>query len=258
MSRIVKLVMGRSLILGNIFKEVSNLIKTKTGASRCLSVNNTGEVYLSNFQTSKMTYHGTTTVGIACSDGVVLAADTRAIAGGYFIAHKSVKKIQKIADHLALTIAGGVADAQNVVDTIRHYTNIYKLEKRKPIPVKSAARLTSNIFFSARFYPYMADIIIGGVDEDGGSVFNIDLLGSLAKEKYYSSGSGSPVAFGILDSEYKDGLVVKDAIQIAAKAILAAIQRNAGTGDGFDIAVMTKEGYRELSKEEKDIILKKI
>ncbi len=205
-----------------------------------------------------MIHHGTTTLGMVCTDGVVLAADTRAIAGGYYIAHKSVRKIEKIADHLGVTIAGGVADAQSVVDSLRYYANIYRLEKGKPIPIKSMARITSNIFFSARFYPYYADILVGGVDEDeGGSVYNIDLLGSLNKELYHSTGSGSPVAFGILESEYREDLTTDEAIPIAARAINAAIQRNAGTGDGFNITVISKSGYRELTKEEKEAVLKK-
>ena len=214
---------------------------------------------MSDFQQTKsMINHGTTTVGIVYTDGVVLAADTRAIAGGYYIAHKAVKKIQKIADHLGVTIAGGVADAQTVVDTLRYYANIFKLEKKKPIPVKSTAQLASNIFFSARFYPYMADVIVGGVDDDGGAIYNIDLFGSLTKDNFHSTGSGSPVAFGILESECKDNLTVDEAISIATKAVNAAILRNAGTGDGFDIVIITKDRYRELSKEEKDAALKNI
>jgi proteasome beta subunit len=214
---------------------------------------------MSDFQITKsMINHGTTTVGIVYTDGVVLAADTRAIAGGYYIAHKAVKKIQKISDHLGVTIAGGVADAQTVVDTLRYYANIFKLEKEKPIPVKATAQLASNIFFSARFYPYMADVIVGGVDDDGGAIYNIDLFGSLTKDNFHSTGSGSPVAFGILESECKDNLTVDEAISISTKAINAAILRNAGTGDGFDIVIITKDRYRELSKEEKDAALKNI
>jgi proteasome beta subunit len=214
---------------------------------------------MSDFQTTKsMVHHGTTTLGMVCKDGIVLATDTRAIAGGYFIAHRSVKKIQKVDDHLALTIAGGVADAQSVVDTIKYYTKIYQIEKRKRMPVKSAARLASNIFFSARLFPYIADVIVGGVDEKGGTIYNVDLFGSLTEDKFHSTGSGSPVAFGILESEYKEGLTTEQAIPIASKAINAAILRNAGTGDGFDVVVITKEGYKELSTEQKDNILKKI
>ncbi|HET6780113.1 MAG TPA: proteasome subunit beta, partial [Nitrososphaera sp.] len=61
---------------------------------------------------------GTTTCALICNDGVVLAADTRASAG-FFIADRHVMKIQKVDRHLAMTIAGGVADAQNLVDIMR-------------------------------------------------------------------------------------------------------------------------------------------
>ena len=104
----------------------------------------------------------------------------------------------------------------------------------------------------------MADVIVGGVDDDGGAIYNIDLFGSLTKDNFHSTGSGSPVAFGILESECKDNLTVDEAISISTKAINAAILRNAGTGDGFDIVIITKDRYRELSKEEKDAALKNI
>jgi len=195
--------------------------------------------------------HGTTTVGLTCSDGVVLATDTRATAGFLYIAHRHVKKIQKIDHHIAMTIAGSVADAQNVVDILRYHANIYRLENRVPMPLKAISRLTSNIFFSQRYYPYIAEVLVGGHDQEGPAVYNIDLFGSLNKETFVSTGSGSPVAYGILESEFKEGLTVEEASKLAARAIAAAIKRNAGTGDGIDVAIIDKKGYRELSKEEK-------
>ena len=100
-------------------------------------------------------YHGTTTAGLVCSDGVVLATDTRVTAGG-FIAHKRGKKLLQVDGHLAVTISGGVADAQNVVDSLKYYAGTYRIEKGIPLPVKSAARIVSNILFSSRYYPYIA------------------------------------------------------------------------------------------------------
>lgn len=202
-----------------------------------------------------MRYHGTTTVGLACSDGIVFATDTRAMAGGYFIAHRNVKKIYKIDDHLGMTIAGGVADAQNVVDTLKYYAGLYRLEKRIPMPVRAAARLTSNVFFSARLFPYIADVLVGGHDDSGASIYNVDLFGSLSQEKFVSTGSGSPVAYGILESEYKDGLTIAKAIPVAVKAMTAAMKRNAGTGDSFDVAVINRAGFRELDMKEKEAVL---
>ena len=200
------------------------------------------------------TYHGTTTVGLVCSDGVVLATDTRVTAGG-FIAHKRGKKLLKITDNLAMTISGTVADAQNVVDTLKYYANIYTIEKGRPMPVKAAAQVVSNMLFSSRLYPYIADVLVGGVDSKGGSLFNVDFFGSINQEKVIATGSGSPVAYGILEAEFKEGIPTVKGYPLAAKAIIAATRRNVATGDHFDVAILDKEGFRELSEQEKDKLL---
>lgn len=198
---------------------------------------------------------GTTTCAITCTDGVVLAADTRASAG-FFIADRNVMKIQKVDDHLGMTIAGGVADAQNLVDTMRYNANIYRLSKKELIPVSSAARLCSNILFNQRYFPFYVQIIMAGFDhrEKEGKIYNIDLFGSMTTEKFISTGSGSPVAYGYLESEFKDGISVNEAYKIAIQSIAAAIRRNAGTGDSINAVIIDKNGYRELTKEEKDSV----
>ena len=214
---------------------------------------------------------GTTTCALTCKDGVVLAADTRASAG-YFIADRHAMKIHKIDRHLGMTMAGGVADAQNLVDIMRYNANIYRLTNRKLMPVKSAARLCSNVLFNQRYFPYYVQLIIAGVgttngnsgndinnddntnNEKGGQIYNIDLFGSLTSEKFISTGSGSPVAYGYLESEFKEDLSVNDAYKIAIQAIAAAIRRNAGTGDNINAVIIDKDGYRELSKETKEAV----
>jgi proteasome beta subunit len=194
---------------------------------------------------------GTTTCALTCKDGVVLAADTRASAG-FFIADRHVMKIQKVDQHLAMTIAGGVADAQNLVDTMRYNANLYRLQSKERMPVKSAARLCSNILFNQRYFPYYVQIIMAGYTIDESSnIYNIDLFGSMTTEKFISTGSGSPVAYGYLESEFKDNMSVNEAYKVAMQAIAAAIRRNAGTGDGINVVIIDKNGYREMSKEEK-------
>jgi proteasome beta subunit len=198
---------------------------------------------------------GTTTCALTCKDGVVLAADTRASAG-FFIADKHVMKIQKIDRHIGMTMAGGVADAQNLVDIMRYNANIYRLTDKEPIPIKSAARLCSNVLFNQRYFPFFVQIILAGVDrtKEEGQIYNIDLFGSMTSEKFISTGSGSPVAYGYLETEFKENLTVNDAYKIAIQAIAAAIRRNAGTGDGINVVIIDKDGYRELSKEMKKAV----
>ncbi len=203
---------------------------------------------------NKAEYHGTTTVGLVCSDGVVLATDTRVTAGG-FVAHKRGKKLLQVDDNIAVTISGGVADAQNVVDSLKYYSRSYRIERGVPLPVKSAARILSNILFSSRYYPFIASVIIGGYDSEGGSIYNLDFFGSVLPEKVTATGSGSPVALGVLESEYQEGMSVAKAIPVAANAIIAAMRRNVFTGDHFDIAVIDKSGFREISEQDKEKLL---
>ncbi|PIW32132.1 MAG: proteasome endopeptidase complex, archaeal, beta subunit [Nitrosopumilales archaeon CG15_BIG_FIL_POST_REV_8_21_14_020_37_12] len=198
--------------------------------------------------------HGTTTVGIKVKDGVVLCADMRASAG-YFIANNNTMKIQKIDDHAGLTLAGGVADAQNIVDILRYHSNLHRVEKQGPIAIHSLARLCSLIFHQNRGYPFMADILVGGYDEDGPALFNIDMFGSVEKKNYVTTGSGSPVAYGTLEEEYRSDLTIEEAKKVALRAVKAAIVRNIGTGDGINIAVMDKDGFRLLTNEQKKAII---
>jgi proteasome beta subunit len=198
---------------------------------------------------------GTTTCALTCKDGVVLAADTRASAG-FFIADKHVMKIQKIDRHIGMTMAGGVADAQNLVDIMRYNANIYRLTNKDPIPIKSGARLCSNVLFNQRYFPFFVQIILAGVDKtkEEGQIYNIDLFGSMTSEKFISTGSGSPVAYGYLETEFKENLNVNDAYKLAIQAIAAAIRRNSGTGDGINVVIIDKDGYRELPKEMKKAV----
>ena len=198
--------------------------------------------------------HGTTTVGLKAKDGIVLCADMRASAG-YFIANNNTMKIQKIDDHVGMTMAGGVADAQNITDILRYHANIHRIQKQEPIPIKSLTRLTSLIFHQNRGYPFIADILVGGYDNDGPALFNIDMFGSVEEKTYVATGSGSPVAYGLLEEEFREELTVEEAKVVALRAVKAAITRNIGTGDGINVSIIDKNGFQLLTKEQKKAII---
>jgi len=199
---------------------------------------------------------GTTTIGVVCKDGVILATDTRATMG-FFIAHKHAKKVYPVAEHLAMTIAGAVGDAQAMVDILKANAELYQLQNEEVMPVSAAARLVANILFSARLAPFVLQALIGGVDATGPRIFALDPMGSVTEETCVSTGSGSPIAYGVLESQFKQGMSIKEAIPIILKAVNTAMKRDAASGDSFDISVVTKEGYEELSEEEKKILTPK-
>ncbi len=193
---------------------------------------------------------GTTTVGVVCRDGVILASDTR-VTMGYFVAHRKGKKVYKIDDHLAMTISGNVADAQRTVDVLKVNAQLYRLNIARPMPVSSASRLIANVLFSSRYAPLVAQVLVAGVDDTGPHVFAIDPFGSITEEKCVATGSGSPVAYGVLEDKYKQDASIKDMLGTVVRAIDSAMRRNAATGDSFDISVIDKKGYRELNEKEK-------
>ena len=201
-------------------------------------------------------YKGTTTVAAVCNDGVIMATDTRATMGSY-VASKHAKKVYQITDQLAMTIAGGVAAAQRVVDILKVNAKLYDLEKGRPMPVAAAAMLVSNILFSNREVgaPLPLQALIGGVDLTGPHVYNLDPYGSLTEEKMVSTGSGSPFAYGVLEDRYKEDSTVAEMAPIVVKAVDSAMKRDVASGDNFDIAVITSDGFRELSEEEKIALL---
>lgn len=202
-------------------------------------------------------FKGTTTAGIVCSDGVVLSSDTR-VTMGSFIAHKHGKKIYQIDDHVAMTISGSVADAQRLVDMLVVYARLYKMNFGRPIPVKAASRLIANLLFSSRYAPLIAQILIGGIDRTGPHVFSLDPLGSLTEEKCVATGSGSPIAYGVLEDKYKEGVPIQEMLPVVVHAIQVAMKRNTATGGNFDVAVIDQNGYRELSSDEKGGLTKTV
>ncbi len=202
----------------------------------------------------KMALKGTTTVGVVCKDGVILSSDTR-VTMGLFVAHKRGKKIYQIDQHLAMTISGSVADAQRTVEILKINAKLYKLNTGRPMPVNSAARLVANLFFSARLFPMIAQVLICGVDDTGPHVFSLDPFGSLTEEKCVATGSGSPIAYGVLEDKYNEGAAIKDILSVVVRAVNSAMKRDAASGDSFDVAIIDEIGYRELSEEEKKGVL---
>lgn len=208
-----------------------------------------------NSQLDDKVMWGTTTVAIECKDGVVLATDTRVVGGYFFVAHKHGKKVHKIDDHIAMTISGGVADAQAVVDFLRVQARLHRMNRGFSLPVRSSASLVSNILFSSRMSPLQVQLILAGLDRYGTSIYQIDPFGGITRERFVSTGSGSPVALGYLEAVMTKSLMtIEKAIPLSVQAVNVAMKRNTATGNDFDVSTITEKGYVELSAEEKGAI----
>ncbi len=195
---------------------------------------------------------GTTTVALSCTDGVVLAADQKATMGN-LVASKKAKKVFEITDKIGLTIAGSVGDAQAVTKLLRAEVQIYEMQEGK-ITTKAAASLLGMLLRSSykSFVPELVQLIVGGVDERGSEVYSVTLDGAVMKEDDYTfTGSGSPIALGVLEDSYKSDLSVEGGIKLVARAVKAARERDVYSGGlSVDIATITKDGIKWIPETE--------
>jgi proteasome beta subunit len=192
-------------------------------------------------------FKGTTTVGIVCSDGVVLGADMRATMGT-FISNSDMRKVYKIDNNLGMTIAGGVGDAQELIRIMRAQNEIYKMSENRPLSPKSATSLLSIILQQNKMMPYYVQLLVGGVDSPENQLYSLDPVGGYVDEVAYSvTGSGTEPAIGYLEESYKKGISTKEGVKLAARALAIAMRRNSATGGGMIITTITKAGYKEYS-----------
>jgi proteasome beta subunit len=193
---------------------------------------------------------GTTTVGIVCRDGVVMGADMRATMG-HLIGHKETQKLFRIDDHMALTIAGLVGDAQVLARWLEAEVELYKVKRGTEMSVKAAATLLGNIMNQRKFAPFYVQLIVGGVDLDGNHVYSLDAAGGSIPDRYVTTGSGSVFVYGVLEDHYKDGMTIDEGLDLAIRGITAAMKRDSASGDGMNVCSITREkGYQQLTREE--------
>jgi len=189
---------------------------------------------------------GATTLGVVCSDGVILASEKR-VSYGYLVVSRSGKKVFKITDRIGAACAGLVSDMQILVREVEAYANLFRIDAGRMLPVKSAAKLMSNLLFSRRLFPLITQTIVGGTDEDGASIYVLDVLGSLIPDKYAAVGSGAEIAVGVLEEGYKENMSMEEAKKLTVRAIKSAISRDVMSGDGIDFFMITKDGIKEES-----------
>jgi proteasome beta subunit len=199
--------------------------------------------------TEELKKTGTTILAMVCTDGVVIATERRATMGT-LIAHKATKKLYQIDDHLALATAGLVGDLQVLSRYLRAETKLYSLKRDVEMSVQSAATLMANILNSRKFYPYYVQLILGGWDAAGGHVYSLDAAGGSIPDKYTAGGSGSPYAFGVLEDSFRDDMTVNDGIDLALRAITAAMGRDSASGNGVDVAVINEKEFKMMPEEE--------
>lgn len=203
------------------------------------------------------TLKGTTTIGLKCSDGIVLVADKRA-SMGTFIASKQAQKTFNINNTVGATIAGSVGDAEALIRLIQAEAALYEMNNKSKMSANAIATLMANILQGSKYFPYLVQVLIAGYNGKDTAIYSLDPVGGLSEESMAATGSGSPVAYGVLEQLYAENKSVEENIPIAIRALNSAMQRDSATGDGISLVTITKDGFKQYTQEEINKIVEKI
>jgi len=199
---------------------------------------------------------GTTILGIVCKEGIVMAAD-RQITAGTLVMSKTERKVFQVNDYLVMSGCGVAGDIQRVPKILTAELKLKELRSRSRPTVKHAASLLMNMNYSGIRQPSMipqnAGFLIAGFNEDGSTeLYSIEPAGSIIKVENFDAnfGSGMPFVLGLLERQYKKGLSLKEGVELAMEAIKSSTQRDVGSGFGFDVFTITKDGIKKVVEQE--------
>ena len=190
-------------------------------------------------------FPGATAVGISFNNGVLLASERR-VSFGNFVVNKNTKKTFVLTENVGAACAGMVADMNVLARQVAALSKIRKFEIRRDLPTNSVAKLMSVIRFERRYFPLLTQVVVGGYDVKP-QIYTLDPLGSLLPDEYAAVGSGAEMALGVLDAQYTSTMNEEDARNLAIKSIKSSIQRDASSGDGIDILIISNKGKNEES-----------
>ncbi len=186
-----------------------------------------------------------TALGLKFKNGVVLAADRR-VSYGTFVLSRAARKVFPVNDRVGVAFAGIPADMQELYDSLVYNVRIYEMDEGRKATPSNVARLLSILLYSGRFTRFfLAEVVVGGLSPEGPKIIAVDAAGGMLEDDFAAEGTGAQLATGILEREFRKDMSESEAVELAKRAMIAAIERDAMSGDGIDILVVTEEGIKE-------------
>ncbi len=176
----------------------------------------------------KTVRQGSTAIGMACSDGVLLVTDKRIVDS--LVVPESVEKIFQIDDHIAATASGILSDARVLIERAQVKAQQHRLTYDSAIDIKSVVKdicdLKQICTQSGGLRPFGVSILVAGIDSDKPRLFETDPTGIYFEYKATVIGEGEPEIEDILHKEYKDTSDIDDNLRLAVKALKKILNEN--------------------------------
>ncbi|KAF9986625.1 Proteasome subunit beta type-1 [Modicella reniformis] len=187
---------------------------------------------------------GTSIMAVQFDKGVVIGADSRTTTGSYIV-NRVTDKLAEVHDTIFCCRSGSAADTQAIVDIVHYYLQMYTVQNGKPT-VPLAASLFQELCYQNKDQ-LRAGIIVGGWDkENGGSVWNIPMGGSVHRQPFAIGGSGSTYIYGYCDATYRDGMNQEECVEFVTNSLALAMARDGSSGGVIRLTIITEHGVEKI------------
>jgi proteasome beta subunit len=132
-----------------------------------------------------------------------------------------------------------------LVNRLKAQIKLYELNQKKEITVKALSKMLANTLYSTRMAPLYVQTVVVGVDANGPQLYTLDMGGSLIPDEFTATGTGTSTAYGVLENSLKTAVTVKEAEEIAIKAVKAGIARDIQSGGEIRVMSVTESGVTE-------------
>lgn len=151
-------------------------------------------------------------------------------------------KTYQITDRVFVGLVGLATDQQTVFELLRFKAKMYHLKEGRPIGCKTLACLTSSTLYERRFAPFYVEPIVCGLDGPDNKPFvaAYDLIGAgVFADDFAVGGTCSESLYGMCESLWRPNLEPDDLFEVASQALLSAINRDALSGWGAQVTIIT-------------------
>jgi len=211
---------------------------------------------------------GSTAVGIATSQGVVLAVEKR--LSSTLLDPSSVDKVAEIDAHIGVAMSGLVADARTLVDHARVEAQNHTFTYAEPMGVEALTQGVCDLALSfgegseqekdkRMSRPFGVALLIAGYDAlDGPQLYFSDPSGTYVRYKAKAIGAGSEGAQVHLTEDYSDEMTLAEAEEMALKTLKGVMEEKI-TMENVEMARVTPEaGYHVCNKDEVQAVLERL
>ncbi|EEZ92657.1 MAG: Proteasome endopeptidase complex [Candidatus Parvarchaeum acidiphilum ARMAN-4] len=195
---------------------------------------------------------GFAAVGLTGKGCIVFVADRKAHELEKLVIPESIEKIFQIDVHMAAAISGMIADGRTLIDKAQNNAQEYKMTYNQPADILLVVKGISTEMQALTQYggarPFGVSILFGGIKDNKTYLYMLDPSGTFFQYRAIAIGGNSDIINKTLEKEYKADMDVEELIDLGMRTIKSDESKN--SPERFEIAIVDKDGFRKLSREE--------